>query len=74
MSKAKFSTTLKCQGCVDNLSKHIDQVENIQSWKVDLDSKKKWLEVEGEGFNKEEVIAAVKNAGFEAKEKRGIFG
>ncbi len=74
MKKAKFETSLKCEGCVATLSEHMSQLDFVENWEVDLNSDKKVLTVQGESIDKEAVVKSVEDAGFTAKEKRGLFG
>lgn len=52
----------------------LEKANSIKSWNVDTDSKEKKLTVTGEDLDKNEVINLVKEAGFEIKEKKGLFG
>ena len=70
MKKLRFETTLKCEGCVETLSQHMNKLDFVKNWKVDLASNKKILTVEGEELNKQDVIKSVESAGFTAKKRR----
>lgn len=52
----------------------LEKANSIKSWNVDTDSKEKKLTVTGEDLDKNEVINLVKEAGFEIKENKGLFG
>lgn len=74
MKKAVFKTNINCGGCVAAVTPFLEKANSVKSWEVDTDSKEKKLTVTGENLDKAEVINLVKEAGFEIKEKKGIFG
>lgn len=74
MKKIKFETNLKCQGCVDTLSAHINELDFVKDWKVDLASDKKILIVQGDSIDKNAIQEKVAAAGFTAKEKKSFLG
>ncbi len=65
MESYKFNSTIKCTGCLEAVKPHLDGVEEISQWQVDLQSPEKTLTVTGGRDIKEKVITAVKKAGFE---------
>ncbi len=73
MKKAIFKTNINCGGCIATVTPFLEKVETVSDWSVDTESKKKLLTVQGEAIDKTEVINAVKEAGFEIKEKKGLF-
>ena len=67
MNTSKFKTNINCGNCLKTVSPFINELDNIDLWKVDFDNPDKILEVEfdEEGKNNiAEVIAAVGAAGF----------
>lgn len=58
-------TTLHCQGCVDKLSKILDDEPSINSWSVNLDSDIKSLTITGEKLNERIVDKFLRQAGYE---------
>lgn len=73
MKKATFKTNINCGGCVATVTPFLDKAETISDWSVDTSSKNKFLTVSGETLDKIEVMNLVKEAGFEIKEKKGLF-
>ena len=73
MKKATFKTNIKCGGCVATVTPFLDGVKSITSWSVDTEAKQKLLTVEGENLDKTEIISLIESAGFEIKEKKGLF-
>ncbi len=74
MKKIKFETNLKCNGCVETLTPHINELKFIKDWQVDLASDKKFLTVQGDEIDKTAVLEKVEAAGFTAKEKKNFLG
>ena len=62
MKTLKFKTTLKCGGCVTTISPYMNQIENIESWDVNLNKPEPELKVVTDKQNKEHVRDAVKEA------------
>lgn len=65
MKTVKFKTNINCSGCIRSVSPFLNEVENIDTWKVDVENPDKVLEVSLEDENVKVVIEAVKKAGFE---------
>lgn len=73
MKKAVYKTNINCGGCIATVTPFLEKAESVDKWNVDTDSKHKLLTVEGDALNKEEVVNLVQSAGFEIKEKKGLF-
>jgi len=65
MEKLLFKTSLKCNGCIQAITPGIEAIQGIQSWKVDLGSGYKTLEVDATTDVSSQVIENVKKAGYE---------
>lgn len=65
MKTYRFKTNINCGGCIKSVTPHLNSLENIESWKVDIDNSDKVLEVTSEGAIENEIVAAVQKAGFE---------
>lgn len=61
----KFKTNINCGNCIKSITPFLNEVDNIDLWKVDTDNPDKILEVELDDENESTVIKAVKKAGFE---------
>lgn len=72
MSTLKFKTNIKCTGCLASVTPHLNEAEGIESWKVDLENPDKTLTVETDQLKEEDVIAAVRKAGYEAEATAGV--
>ena len=66
MSTLKFKTNVSCGGCISKVTPHLNEVKGITKWSVDTNNPLKILTVENNGTSPEEVIAAIKEAGYKA--------
>lgn len=66
MSTLKFKTNVSCGGCIAKVTPHLNEVKGITKWSVDTMNPSKVLTVENDGTNPDEVIAAIKKAGYVA--------
>lgn len=64
MKKYKFKTNINCGGCVAGVTPFLNKLDDIQ-WEVDIDNPEKTLTVEAENSSEEDIVKAVKKAGFE---------
>lgn len=60
----QFKTNINCGGCVASVKPHLDNAQGISHWEVDTTNNDKILTVKSEGITEQEVIEAVKKAGF----------
>ncbi len=65
MKTIQFKTNINCSGCIKSVSPFLNDVDNIDLWKVDIDNPDKILEVSLDDDNIKTVIDAVTQAGFE---------
>lgn len=68
MTIVKYKTNIQCTGCIKSLTPVLNNLDNINYWKVDLDNQDKILEVELDDDKKEIIFDAVKSLGFEIEE------
>jgi copper chaperone len=64
-----FRTNIKCGGCVSKVKPYLDAIKGMNSWKVDLASPDRLLEIDGE-VSVEDVIKALSAAGYRADQIR----
>ena len=64
MTTLKFKTNINCGNCIRTVTPFLNELDNIESWKVDTENPDKILTAEGDGLTIEEVETAVKKAGF----------
>ncbi|PAC30291.1 heavy-metal-associated domain-containing protein [Flectobacillus sp. BAB-3569] len=65
MEKLQFKTNINCGNCVSKVSPFLNQVEEIENWKVDTSTLEKILTVEGEDLSIDKIKEVVESAGFE---------
>ncbi len=64
MNTYKFKTNINCGGCIASVTPFLNKLENIE-WQVDTENPDKILSVQSDSVSVEEIIEAVKSAGFE---------
>ena len=64
----KFKTNINCGSCINSVTPFLNEVDNIDFWKVDTENPTKILEVQLDDENKATVIEAVIKAGFKIEE------
>jgi copper chaperone len=68
MAKKTFKSNIKCMGCVAAVTPHLEKVEGLASWNVDITDPNKWLTVEVETDEVLDAVQdAVEKAGFKAE-------
>lgn len=65
MEKLQFKTNINCGNCVSKVSPFLNQVEEIENWKVDTSIPEKILTVEGEDLSSDKIKEVIESAGFE---------
>lgn len=68
MKTVKFKTNINCGGCINSVTPFLNELDNIETWKIDTENPDKILEIELEDNNKGIIIESVKKAGFEIEE------
>lgn len=59
-----FKTNIRCSECIASVKPHLDAAKGIWYWEVDINNKNNVLSVKSAGITEEEVMEAVKHAGF----------
>ncbi|MCL7764694.1 heavy-metal-associated domain-containing protein [Polaribacter sp. Z014] len=68
MTTVKYKTNIHCGSCIKSVTPVLNDLDNLDFWKVDLEHDDKILEVKLDDEDKDSVIKAVKSAGFEIEE------
>lgn len=68
METLKFKTNINCGGCIAKVTPSLNETIGESNWQVDTQNPNKVLTVSGTQVSKDEVIKAVKKAGFKAEE------
>lgn len=64
MSTYTFKTNINCGSCIKSVTPFLNELDNVDSWKVDTENPDKILEVELDDENIKAVLGAVEKAGF----------
>ena len=64
MKTVKFKTNINCGSCIKSVTPFLNELDNLDSWKVDTENPDKILEVELDDDNENAVIDAATNAGY----------
>lgn len=64
METLQFKTNINCGGCVAKVTPFLNQLEEIENWKVDTANPNKILTVSGEDLSCELIQQKVEQAGF----------
>jgi copper chaperone CopZ len=68
METVKFSTNIKCSGCIATVTPFLNEAVGAQNWQVDLQTPEKILTVNTDNKEKEtEVIKKLQEAGYKAE-------
>jgi len=67
MESTRFKTDIKCSGCIEKVTPHLNAAIGEHNWKVDLADPLKILTVEGTK-EAEKVKEALRKAGYKAEE------
>jgi copper chaperone len=65
MKTVKFKTKINCGSCVKSVTPFLNELDNVDEWKVDTNNPDKILEVLLDDEDSNTVIEAVQKAGFE---------
>ncbi|MEM0997895.1 MAG: heavy-metal-associated domain-containing protein [Bacteroidota bacterium] len=64
MVTLKFKTNINCGNCVRSVTPHLNSLLEVESWTVNTEHPDKVLLVQSETGDAEEVVEAVRRAGF----------
>lgn len=68
METLKFKTNIKCGGCINAVTPHLNNLSGVDQWEVDTQNPDKVLTVEsGTGLESQKVIDTLKGAGYTAE-------
>ena len=60
----KFKTNIKCGGCIATVTPHLNALDGVENWKVDLESPDRVLTVESNGATESQIMDSVTTAGY----------
>lgn len=67
MEKLVFKTTVNCGSCVAKITPAMNELDEVESWKVDTENPDKILTVEGEELTPELIIDTLEKVGYKAE-------
>ncbi|GAA4452904.1 hypothetical protein GCM10023189_17070 [Nibrella saemangeumensis] len=67
METLKFKTNIKCGACVATVTPHLNKLEGVERWDVDLQNPNRILTVEADSASEQEVVKAITEAGYKAE-------
>jgi len=68
MEKLQFKTNINCGGCIAKVTPFLNQVEEIEDWRVDTNNPDKILTINGEELSPSFIIETIEKAGFTAEQ------
>ena len=68
MITKKYKTNINCGGCIKSVTPALNELDNVDTWKVDIENPNKVLEVVLDDDNTFAVLEAVQKMGFEIEE------
>ena len=67
MKTLKFRTNINCNNCIRSVTPFLNEVDSIDEWSVDINNENKILTIMSDTGSEDDVVEAVKRAGFEIK-------
>lgn len=68
MQTLKFKTNIKCGGCIAAVTPHLNNLTEIDHWKVDIENPDKILDIEAhDSLSAQKVIETLDKAGYKAE-------
>jgi copper chaperone len=68
MKIVKYKTNINCGSCIKSVTPFLNELDNIDEWKVDTENPYKILTVEIDDEDSNAIIEAVKSAGYKIEE------
>lgn len=67
METLQFKTNINCGGCIAKVTPFLNQVEEIEDWRVDTNNPDKILTISGEELSCDLIVETIEKAGFKAE-------
>jgi copper chaperone len=68
MKIVKYKTNINCGSCIKSVTPFLNELDNVDEWKVDTENPYKILTVEIDDEDSDIIMQAIKTAGFEIEE------
>lgn len=63
----QFKTNMKCDACVATVTPHLNELEGVEKWEVNLANPEKILTVSTDGTDSKKIEEAISKAGYTAE-------
>ena len=67
MKTMQFKTNIKCDACVAKVTPHLNAVEGLENWEVDLKDPKRTLTVSAKEVESKKIEEALSKAGYQGE-------
>lgn len=67
MTTFKFKTNINCGSCIRSVTPFLNELDDVETWRVDTESSDKILTVEAESDSAESIEKAIAESGFKAE-------
>lgn len=67
METLQFKTNINCGGCIAKVTPFLNQVEEVEDWRVDTNNPDKILTISGEELSCGLIVETIEKAGFKAE-------
>lgn len=67
MNELRFKTNINCGNCIKSVTPFLNQLDEVDEWKVDTENPDKILTIEGDDITSKGIIETVEKAGFKAE-------
>ncbi|MCC5945234.1 MAG: hypothetical protein JJT94_09875 [Bernardetiaceae bacterium] len=67
MNTITLKTNIKCNGCIEKVTPHLDGEARIEKWEVDTKNPNKPLTITTDNFSETEIINLLEKAGFKGE-------
>ena len=68
MKTLTYKTNINCGNCIKSVTPFLNELDNLDDWRVDTDDADKILTVTIDDEHEDAVVSAVKKAGFEIQQ------
>lgn len=68
METLQFKTNINCGGCIAKVTPFLNQVEEVEDWRVDTNNPDKILTISGEELSCDLIVETIEKAGFKAEQ------
>lgn len=67
MKELQFKTNINCGNCIKTVTPFLNQLDEVDEWKVDTENPDKILTIEGDDITSEEIVNTLEKAGFKGE-------